>query len=100
MSRLSIPTREAAPAASQPLLDAVGKSLGVVPNLFRLVGQSPAALEGVAEAACSNSAAMLVLYGLRLGADRYYEAALLIAMLGFITTVVLSKFLTRGDVIE
>jgi multicomponent K+:H+ antiporter subunit F len=47
-----------------------------------------------------NSAAMLVLYGLRLGADRYYEAALLIAMLGFITTVVLSKFLTRGDVIE
>jgi len=47
-----------------------------------------------------NSAAMLVVYGLRLGADRYYEAALLIAMLGFITTVVLSKFLTRGDVIE
>ena len=43
---------------------------------------------------------MLVVYGLRLGADRYYEAALLIAMLGFITTVVLSKFLTRGDVIE
>lgn len=47
-----------------------------------------------------NSAALLVLYGLRLGADRYYEAALLIAMLGFITTVVLSKFLMRGDVIE
>ena len=47
-----------------------------------------------------NSAAMLVLYGLKLGADRYYEAALLIAMLGFITTVVLSKFLTRGDIIE
>ena len=47
-----------------------------------------------------NSAAMLVLYGLRLGVHRYYEAALLIAMLGFITTVVLSKFLTRGDVIE
>jgi multicomponent K+:H+ antiporter subunit F len=47
-----------------------------------------------------NSAAMLVLYGLDLGTGRYYEAALLIAMLGFITTVVLSKFLTRGDVIE
>jgi multicomponent K+:H+ antiporter subunit F len=47
-----------------------------------------------------NSAAMLVLYGLELGTGRYYEAALLIAMLGFITTVVLSKFLTRGDVIE
>ena len=47
-----------------------------------------------------NSAAMLILYGLELGAARYYEAALLIAMLGFLTTVVLSKFLTRGDVIE
>jgi multicomponent K+:H+ antiporter subunit F len=47
-----------------------------------------------------NSAAMLVLYGLELGTGRYYEAALLIAMLGFVTTVVLSKYVTRGDVIE
>ncbi|NKC31128.1 carboxymuconolactone decarboxylase family protein [Falsiroseomonas selenitidurans] len=47
MSRLTIPAREAAPAASQPLLDAVEKSLGSVPNLFRLVGQSPAALSGL-----------------------------------------------------
>ena len=42
----------------------------------------------------------LKLFGLDLGTGRYYEAALLIAMLGFITTVVFSKFLTRGDVIE
>ncbi|MBU8537844.1 carboxymuconolactone decarboxylase family protein [Falsiroseomonas tokyonensis] len=47
MSRLTIPARTAAPAASQPLLDAVEKSLGVVPNLFRLVALSPAALEGL-----------------------------------------------------
>ena len=46
MPRLTIPTRHDAPAASQPLLDAVEKQLGVVPNLFRLVGSSPAALEG------------------------------------------------------
>lgn len=46
MSRLNIPAREDAPAKSQPLLDAVEKQLGVVPNLFRLVGNSPAALEG------------------------------------------------------
>ena len=46
MSRLTIPTRHDAPVASQPLLDAVEKQLGVVPNLFRLVGSSPAALEG------------------------------------------------------
>ncbi|MEN2789946.1 carboxymuconolactone decarboxylase family protein [Sphingomonas oligophenolica] len=46
MSRLTIPAREDAPATSQPMLDAVEKQLGVVPNLFRLVGTSPAALEG------------------------------------------------------
>lgn len=47
MSRLPIPASiEASPAASQPLLQAVNKQLGVVPNLFRLVGNSPAALEG------------------------------------------------------
>lgn len=46
MSRIDVPAREDAPAASQPLLDAVEKQLGVVPNLFRLIGKSPAALEG------------------------------------------------------
>lgn len=46
MSRLTIPSRDQAAAASKPLLDAVGKQLGVIPNLFRLVGLSPAALEG------------------------------------------------------
>jgi uncharacterized peroxidase-related enzyme len=47
MSRLPIPASiEQSPAAAQPLLQAVKKQLGVVPNLFRLVGNSPAALEG------------------------------------------------------
>ncbi len=47
MSRLPIPASiEASPAKAQPSLQAVKKQLGVVPNLFRLVGNSPAALEG------------------------------------------------------
>lgn len=46
MSRLSIPAVADAPAASQPLLAAVQKKLGAVPNLMKLLGQSPAALEG------------------------------------------------------
>ena len=47
MSRLPTPaTIESAPAASQSLLQAVKKLLGSVPNLFRLVSNSPAALEG------------------------------------------------------
>jgi uncharacterized peroxidase-related enzyme len=47
MSRLQTPaTIEDAPQASQPLLEAVKKQLGVVPNLFRMVSTSPTALEG------------------------------------------------------
>ena len=46
MSRISIPTVELSPAASKPLLAAVKQQLGVVPNLMKLVGNSPAALEG------------------------------------------------------
>jgi uncharacterized peroxidase-related enzyme len=46
MNRLTVPTIEQSPAASLPLLDAVKKQLGIVPNLMRLVGNSPAALEG------------------------------------------------------
>lgn len=47
MSRLHIPaTVEAAPQSSQAMLEAVRKQLGIVPNLFRLVSNSPAALEG------------------------------------------------------
>jgi uncharacterized peroxidase-related enzyme len=46
VSRIAIPAREDAPEKSQPLFDAVEKQLGVVPNLFRLIGNSPAALEG------------------------------------------------------
>jgi len=47
MPRLPTPASiETSPAAARPLLAAVEKQLGVVPNLFRLVGNSPAALEG------------------------------------------------------
>ena len=46
MSRISIPTVEQSVEASKPMLAAVQKSLGVTPNLMKLVGHSPAALEG------------------------------------------------------
>lgn len=47
MSRLTTPASvETAPSASQPLLQAVQKQLGSVPNMFRLIANSPAALEG------------------------------------------------------
>jgi uncharacterized peroxidase-related enzyme len=47
MSRLNIPaTVDTAPTAAQPLLNGVKAKLGSVPNLFRLLAVSPAALEG------------------------------------------------------
>jgi multicomponent K+:H+ antiporter subunit F len=47
-----------------------------------------------------NAIALLVLFGMQLGSDMFFEAALLIALLGFVSTVALAKFLTRGDIIE
>lgn len=47
-----------------------------------------------------NTVALLVLLGIHLGSNLYFEAALLIALIGFVGTVALSKFLTRGDIIE
>ena len=47
MSRIPTPAQISdAPAASQPMLEAVKKQLGVAPNVFRLVANSPAALQG------------------------------------------------------
>ena len=46
MSRLHVPTLEESLDASKPSLAAVEKQLGIVPNLFRLIGSSPAALSG------------------------------------------------------
>lgn len=47
-----------------------------------------------------NTVALLVLMGIALDSGLYFEAALLIAMMGFLGTAALSKYLTRGDIIE
>jgi len=47
-----------------------------------------------------NAIAMLVLLGIHLNSALYFEAALLIAMMGFVGTVALCKYLLRGDIIE
>ena len=44
--------------------------------------------------------AELVLLGMHLGTAVYFEAALVIAMLGFVGTVVLSKYVMRRDIVE
>lgn len=42
----------------------------------------------------------LLAFGVRTGSTLYFEAALIIGMLGFVATVALAKFLMRGEVIE
>ncbi|MDI7862144.1 K+/H+ antiporter subunit F [Rhizobiaceae bacterium n13] len=47
-----------------------------------------------------NSMLLLVTFGIGSGRTIYFEAALIIGMLGFVATVALAKFLMRGEVIE
>lgn len=47
-----------------------------------------------------NSVAQLILFGMYLDVELYFEAALIIAMLGFFGTVVLSKYVIRRDIVE
>ena len=47
-----------------------------------------------------NTTALLVLFGIHLDLTVYFEAALLIALMGFVGTVALCKYLLRGDIIE
>jgi len=47
-----------------------------------------------------NAIALVVLLGLHLDTALYFEAALLIAVMGFVGTIGLSKYLLRGDIME
>lgn len=68
---------------------------------YRLL-RGPAAPDRIlaADTLYINTMALLILLGIRFGTALYFEAALVIAMLGFVATVVLSKFLLRGDIVE
>ncbi|MEM1302511.1 MAG: K+/H+ antiporter subunit F [Pseudomonadota bacterium] len=47
-----------------------------------------------------NAIALIVLLGISQGTAIYFEASLIIAMLGFVSTVALARFILRGDIIE
>ena len=47
-----------------------------------------------------NAIALIVLHGIAAGTTIYFEAALLIAMVGFVGTVAYAKFVLRGDIVE
>lgn len=47
-----------------------------------------------------NAMLLLLTFGIETGRTVYFEAALVISLLGFVATVSLAKFLMRGEVIE
>ncbi|KPP84945.1 MAG: K+/H+ antiporter subunit F [Erythrobacter sp.] len=47
-----------------------------------------------------NAIALIVLYGIHERSTYYFEASLLLAMVGFVGTVAYTKFLLRGDIVE
>lgn len=76
-------------------------SLALVLNLWRLM-TGPTLVDRVlaADTMVTNVIALIVLYGVQQGSATYFEAALLFAMFGSISTVAFCRFLLRGDVIE
>jgi multicomponent K+:H+ antiporter subunit F len=76
-------------------------ALSFLLSVYRLV-KGPNAQDRVQAADNTYLVVMLLLltFGIRSGTDIYFEAALIIAALGFVSTVALAKFVLRGEVIE
>ena len=75
--------------------------LSLLLNLWRLIiGPSIPDRVLALDTMYINSIALIILYGMSMGTALYFEAALLIAMLGFVSTVAVCKYLLRGDIIE
>ncbi|MEM9263202.1 MAG: K+/H+ antiporter subunit F [Pseudomonadota bacterium] len=47
-----------------------------------------------------NAIGLIIVLGIHQGVTIYFEVSLLVAMLGFVSTVALARFLLRGDIIE
>ena len=76
-------------------------AISLLLNLWRLiVGPSVPDRILALDTMFINTIALISLYGMSMGTDLYFEAALLIAMLGFVSTVAVCKYLLRGDIIE
>ena len=75
--------------------------IGLMVTLWRIiVGPTPADRILALDTMVINVIAMILLYGIWLGTAVYFEAALLIAMVGFVSTVAYCRFVLRGDIIE
>ena len=76
-------------------------SLALLMNLWSVV-RGPSILDRVlvVDTMVINVIAVLILYGIWQGTAIYYEASMLVAMVGFVSTVAYCRFTLRGDIIE
>ncbi|WP_303285133.1 K+/H+ antiporter subunit F [Marinobacter sp. SS8-8] len=76
-------------------------TLATLLNVYRLI-KGPDAPDRVLalDTLYINAIALIILLGITLGTRMYLEAALLIAVMGFVGTVAMAKYLKRGSVIE
>ena len=82
-------------------IGACAVAVAMLLNLYRLaLGPDIADRVLALDTLSVNAVALIVLLGISQGSDLYFEAALLIAMIGFVGTVAFCKYVLRGDVIE
>lgn len=100
------PQTHAALADSAILGTAVDVAIGIVAvamllSLYRLL-RGPGVPDRILalDTLYINTIAALILFGMRVGSVLYFEAALVIAMLGFVGTVLLSKYVLHRDIME
>ncbi|KAB7647633.1 K+/H+ antiporter subunit F [Polymorphobacter fuscus] len=76
-------------------------ALALLLNLWRLL-RGPTISDRIAalDTMVINAIALIVLFGISQADDTYFEAALLLAMVGFVGTVAYCKFALRGDIVE
>jgi len=75
--------------------------IGQVMSMIRLViGPSPGDRILALDTMVVNAIGLIVLLGISQGTRIYFEASMIIAMLGFVSTVAYARFVLRGDIIE
>jgi len=78
-----------------------GAGLAMLLSLWRLL-RGPSVPDRILalDTLSVTAIALLMLFGMYLDSPVYFEAALVLAMLGFCSTVVLSKYVLRRDIVE
>lgn len=79
----------------------VAISVSILLNVYRLIA-GPNVTDRILalDTMAINAIGLIVLIGIVFGTAIYFEVALLVAMVGFVSTVAFCKFLLRGNVIE